>query len=226
MSAIWDARNYDAARRRLVPCFDQFYGTAVELVACSAPRNPRILDLGAGTGLLAGMVSERVQPQAIHLLDASKAMLDRAQGRLRACRPEILVQQLTDPLPAGPYDAVVSALAIHHLSDEQKRDLFSRIYHVLAPGGIFVNAEQILGVNEWEQRLFETMHIRAARALGSSEEEIAAAQQRMSYDRCARLDVQLQWLRELSFERVSCFFQWFRLAVYAAWKGKSRPSHS
>jgi len=41
MKRIWDARTYDAARRRLVPCFDQFYGAAVEFVAQTAPANPR-----------------------------------------------------------------------------------------------------------------------------------------------------------------------------------------
>lgn len=35
------AGSYDQARRRLVPCFDAFYGTAVEVAAprC-APRSP------------------------------------------------------------------------------------------------------------------------------------------------------------------------------------------
>jgi tRNA (cmo5U34)-methyltransferase len=218
MSMIWDAHSYDAERRRLVPCFDQFYGAAVELVACTAPPKPRILDLGAGTGLLSGMLAERLRPEVIHLLDGSVEMLARAQQRLAAWHPLILVQQLTEPLPNGPYDAVVSAFAIHHLSQDQKRELFSRIYQVLAPGGIFVNAEQILGRTEWHQQFFEAMHLDRARSLGSSEEEIADAQRRMSHDRCATLTTQIEWLRELGYERADCFFQWFRFAVYAGWK--------
>jgi len=218
MSTIWNAKTYDSERRRLVPCFDQFYGTAVELVACTARSKPRILELGAGTGLLSGMLVERVSPSALFLLDASAEMLAGACERLVNWHPVIAAQQLTDPLPAGPFHAVISALAIHHLEDDKKIDLFERVFEALAPGGIFVNAEQILGLSDWHQRLYERVHLDGARALGSSEAMIADAEQRMKQDRCATLSAQLAWLRELRYERVDSFCQWFRFAVYAAWK--------
>jgi tRNA (cmo5U34)-methyltransferase len=218
MSTIWNAETYDSERRRLVPCFDQFYGTAVELVACTVPPKPRILELGAGTGLLSGMLIERLRPSTLLLLDASTEMLARAGERLVNWQPIIAAQQLTDPLPAGPFHAAISALAIHHLDDGQKASLFGRIFEVLAPGGIFVNAEQILGLSDWHQRLYERVHLDSAQALGSSEVELAEAEQRMKQDRCATLSSQLGWLRESGYERVDCFFQWFRFAVYAGWK--------
>jgi cyclopropane fatty-acyl-phospholipid synthase-like methyltransferase len=43
------------------------------------------------------------------------------------------------------FDAIVSALAIHHLEDAEKRSLFARIHERLRPGGVFVNAEQVVG---------------------------------------------------------------------------------
>ncbi len=46
------ADDYDWQRRQLIPCFDDFYGMAVSLVEPDE-RSPRILDLGAGTGLFA-----------------------------------------------------------------------------------------------------------------------------------------------------------------------------
>jgi len=52
---------------------------------------------------------------------------------------------LASPLPAGPWDAIVSALAIHHLEDDGKRDLFARAHDALGDGGVFVNAEQVSG---------------------------------------------------------------------------------
>ena len=218
MSGIWDAQTYDAERRRLVPCFDLFYGTAVELAARTVPPSPRILDLGAGTGLLSALVAQRVRPQQLYLLDASSEMLARAQSRLAAWHPVAKVQSLMAPLPEGPFDTVISALAIHHLQDDEKRDLFSRVRDVLPPGGVFINAEQILGPTPKHQRLYEETHWEAARALGSSPEEIARANQRMEHDRCATLAKQLGWLEELHYERAGCFFQWFRFAVYAGWK--------
>ena len=215
---IWDPQTYDAARRRLVPCFEQFYGTAVELVARTVPTGARVLDLGAGTGLLSESVAERIRPSSLVLVDGSAEMLAMAQQRLQAWNPETRVQDLQASLPPGPFDAVVSALAIHHLEDRGKEELFGRILGVLAPGALFVNAEQVQGINPWEQQLFESTHLERARALGSSEEEIAQAVERMRHDQCSTVGAQLQSLRQLGYERADCFFQWFRFAVYAGWK--------
>ena len=40
MSEVWDAKTYDSERRRLIYCFDDFYGTAAELVARFCPSSP------------------------------------------------------------------------------------------------------------------------------------------------------------------------------------------
>ena len=218
MSQIWNAAEYDQSRRRLIPCFEPFYTTAADLAAATVKSAPALLDLGAGTGILSEFVARRVQPRSLHLLDESPEMLAQAEVRLAEFRPTLHIQKFTDPLPAGPFDAVISALAIHHLSHADKRDLFARIHAILAPGGLFVNAEQILGPTPWHERLYDDMHLNGARALGSSADEIRAAQERMAFDRCAPLADQLRWLTEAGFQRADSFFQWFRFAVYAGWK--------
>jgi tRNA (cmo5U34)-methyltransferase len=195
-----------------------FYGTAVELAVRSVRPDAKFLDLGAGTGLLSELMAERLQPGCISLVDASGEMLARARARLSRWSTSIHIQELTAPLPTGPYDAVVSALAIHHLSDNDKRDLFAKILLRLVPGGVFINAEQVRGTTEWQERLFESTHLDQARALGSSGMEISEAIRRMSHDRCTPLSTQLEWLRQNGYERVDCFFQWFRFAVFAGWK--------
>lgn len=220
MSTVWNAATYDSERRRLVPCFDEFYGTAAELVARSCPASPSILDLGAGTGILSAAIIDRVAVGQLTLLDASADMLQRASTRLARCHPEIIVQPLTAGLPSGPFDAVVSALAIHHLSDEEKCALYGRIFSVLTPGGIFINAEQVVGSSDKLQALFEAAHLDAARKLGSSDAEIAGAIQRMSYDRCATIADQLAWLGHAGYEDVECFFRSFRFAVFGGWRPK------
>jgi tRNA (cmo5U34)-methyltransferase len=72
-------------------------------------------------------------------VDASAEMLaaSRTDGDLR-------VGRLEDPLPEGPFELVVSALAVHHLDGAGKRDLFGRIADVLAPSGRFVLGDVVL----------------------------------------------------------------------------------
>ena len=111
------APDYAATRRRLVPSFDQFYGTAVEALGLIGRPPARVLDLGAGTGLFAGAVAEVYADAELVLLDGSPAMLEQAKGLLGA-RASYITSRLEEPLPAGPWDAVVSALAAQLTSVE------------------------------------------------------------------------------------------------------------
>jgi tRNA (cmo5U34)-methyltransferase len=224
MSKIWNASEYDLSRRRLIPCYDLFYNTAADLAARTVRdiQSPAILDLGAGTGLMSEFVMQRVGTAALHLLDESTDMTAKALVRLEQFMPKLFIQSMTEPLPDMQFHAVVSSVAIHHLAHEEKRGLYKRIFQSLAPGGVFVNAEQILGETAWHEELYEEMHMGGARALGSDEDEIRGAKERMAYDKCATLAEQVSWLKEIGFQHAGAFFQWSRFAVFAGWKREEK----
>jgi tRNA (cmo5U34)-methyltransferase len=84
-----------------------------------------VLELGTGTGETAVRVLAK-HPRADWVgIDASEAMLARARERIP--NADLRTQRLEDPLPDGPFDLVVSVLAIHHLDPDGKRELFTRI---------------------------------------------------------------------------------------------------
>lgn len=213
-SSVFDAHasDYDAARRRLVPCFDAFYGSAVAALSLLGREPRRILDLGAGTGGLSVLVAAAHPAAELLLLDGSAGMLELAADRLGG-RAELRLGDLRDPLPAGRFDAVVSALAIHHLEDADKRDLLARVLPALAPGGVFVNAEQVAGATPWLAERDRAWHRDASTALGTSAAEWQAAEQRMELDRLATMDAQLGWLRAAGFADVDCLFKDHGFAV-------------
>ena len=72
------APDYDATRRAIVPCYDAFYGTAVELLALRGGPVERVLDIGGGTGLMSEAVLAAHPSARIVLLDGSGEMLARA----------------------------------------------------------------------------------------------------------------------------------------------------
>ena len=63
---------------------------------------------------------------------------------LDAGRVDLRLGRIEDPLPAGTFDLVVSALAVHHLQGEAKAELFRRIHVSLRPGGRLVLADVVL----------------------------------------------------------------------------------
>jgi tRNA (cmo5U34)-methyltransferase len=216
-AATFDAHaaDYEAPRRRLIPPFDAFYGTAVAALEMLGRPPARVLDLGAGTGILSARVAAAHPDAELVLVDGAPAMLEQAGARLGE-RARLHVADLADPLPEGPFDAVVSALAVHHLEDAGKRDLFARVRAALPPGGVFVNAEQVAGPTPCFDRRYHAWHEAAAKALGTSDAEWDSAVERMRHDRCSDVESQLRWLREGGFDAADCLFKDHGFAVLVA----------
>jgi tRNA (cmo5U34)-methyltransferase len=212
------APQYTALRRRLVPGYDQFYGAVVDVLSLSEQPPRRVLDLGAGTGLLSDEVLAAFPDVSIELLDGSEAMLAEARVRLGDAVSAVHVADMSNELPEGPFDAVVSALAIHHLDDAHKRQLFSRVHAGLAPGGVFVNAEQVAGPTDALTAIYTATWERECRALGATDEELDAAYERMRHDRCADVESQLAWMRQAGFAAADCVYKSWRQAVLSGFK--------
>lgn len=206
---------YEAQRRRLIPPFESFYGTAVAALDLSGRPLRRVLDLGAGTGLLARRLSTAHPEAELTLLDGAPAMLEEARTVLGE-EARYVVGDLDDPLPSGPWDAVVSALAIHHLDDRGKVNLFSRVHRELSPGGVFVNAEQVAGPTALFCEAYAAWHALRATELGVRPDEWAASQERVALDRWASVEHQLEWLRDAGFTDVDCLFKDHCFAVIVA----------
>ena len=217
------AQSYERERRILIPCFDQYYGNAIELVVAETAmiEVPRILDLGAGTGLFSALLSSYLPRATFHLVDLSDAMLEWAQDRFAGepvGRFTFELGDLTTYEPSTRYHAVVSGLAIHHLAHNDKQTLFKRIAGWIEPGGVFVNVEQVLGPTAALEERYERVWQEQVLANGGTQALIEPTKARMAFDRCATVEDQLAWLRDAGFSQVDCTFKSWRFAVFVAWE--------
>lgn len=175
------------------------------------PRDVRqILDLGTGNGRLLALL-KRDRPHAHSIaLDFSPAMLEAAQQQFdHDDTVQVVAHNLEQPLPElGPFDAIVSSFAIHHLPHNRKRTLYAEIFQCLQPGGIFCNLEH---VSSPTQRLHEQF----LHAIGYTPEEEDPDNKLLD------VDTQLQWLRDLGFTDVDCYWKWLEMALLAGVKPMS-----
>jgi tRNA (cmo5U34)-methyltransferase len=202
------AQDYDSQREYIIPEMRQYYGAAVWAMETGVP-GPEILDVGAGTGLLSAFLLEKFPDARLTLMDISENMLEEAKKRF-ATRPdtEYIVCDYSRSKLGGPYDLVCSALSIHHLSPEDKRRLFGRIYRGLKPGGMFVNADQAEGETLYFRKRYLDYwndFLRSGPLTEAQHAEIL--KRRDTLDRNEKLSVQLTWLKKAGFSDVDVVYK-------------------
>jgi tRNA (cmo5U34)-methyltransferase len=210
----------ERTRRKLVPCFDDFYRTALELLPFAPDASFEVLDLGAGTGLLSAMIAAAFPKARLTLFDLTPEMLMIARARLKPLgkRVRFVTADFAAAAPSKSYDAVVSALALYHLPDIGKRHLFGDIFKYLTPGGVFINADQVAGESAAIEKRSREMWTKRARELKISERDLNAAVERMKHDLPATVGQQLAWMRESGFTDVTCAYRNLIFAVISGTK--------
>ncbi len=162
----------------------------------------RILDLGTGDGrLLALLKIERPQAQSV-ALDFSRTMLAKVRDRFATDATVTVVDHNLDlPLPdLGQFDVIVSSFAIHHLNHDRKRSLYGEIFERLLLGGIFCNLEHVASPTP-------ELHARFLQSIGYTPETEDPSNQLLD------VETQLQWLRQLGFTQVDCYWKWLEMAL-------------
>ena len=118
----------------------------IALAQPSADAALAVLDVGGGYGFVTEEVLRAFPSAHVTLQDYSQLMLDQARERLKKWSPHMryVLADLTDPAwssrVGGPFDLIVSAIAIHNLRD---RGAIAACYRAVAallkPGATFLD---------------------------------------------------------------------------------------
>ena len=213
------AKEYDSNRRKFLPCFDDFYINATKFIVSNIDEPKRVIDLGAGTGLLTYFWYRQCPNSEYVLVDIADEMLNVARKRFEGIRSiSYQIENYIHKLPDTVFDAVISALSIHHLEDGDKAKLFSRIYDNLPSDGLFVNYDQFCAeqpqMNKWFNSYWESQIEHS----GLTGKDIELWKERRKLDRECSVEQETQWLIHSGFDVVKCVYSYQKFSVIVAIK--------
>jgi tRNA (cmo5U34)-methyltransferase len=215
---------YIVERQRMLGIMRSFYRQFL------SGRNNNVLDLGCGDGIVTHNLLEVDNSMSATLVDASEDMLDKAKVRLEgfshinyihASFQDIMEKSSME----NEYSLVVSSMAIHHLTMEEKEALFRKIYLCLKNDGYFLNIDVILApsapLDEWYMKIWEEWMDDKRLELGVNDEPSAAVIKRYKdaeENQPDTIDDQLTALKGIGFKGVDCYYKYGIFVVYGGKK--------
>jgi tRNA (cmo5U34)-methyltransferase len=209
------ASEYDELKLRIIPGYRKIQEMALRYSTGAT----RVLELGCGTGEWAAMFLEKNPDAEYHAIEFSAKMRELAAARLSAHgnRFRLIDQDLNAPLPAGPFDVVVSFFAIHHVDDKGR--LFREVFDRLSPGRGLVFADITVAADPDLESLFLDGWIDFMRQAGLEEERIPhVLDDHRRNDLPEPVAQLLSSLRAAGFETVEVVWSWEKFALLYARK--------
>jgi tRNA (cmo5U34)-methyltransferase len=229
-----NAKEFLEFERAAVPGADMQFSVIGKIAQIWCDNPARILDLGCGDGVLGRFLLRSFPGASGVFIDFSDPMLDAARENLGSTPgTDILKADFSSPKwldsvsTHKPFDIVISGFAVHHQPDERKKEIYSEIYSILSPGGIFLNLEHVSSRTPEVERLFEEYYIDHLHDFHSSsnsatkKEEVAEGYNNRpdkDEDQLADVGEQCGWLTEIGFRDVDCFFKLFEMALFGGRK--------
>jgi tRNA (cmo5U34)-methyltransferase len=209
---------YDEQIRVAIPYYDRMLETIVRLVGQRRGPVTKILDLGIGTGNLSHALLSAYPAARLTGVDLVADYIALAEARLATHGENVVLHHgdITEfDLEPGCYDLVVTSFVFHHLRDEDKRLLYARVLASMTEGGLFLNADFVDSASGFWSAAFDAVRVDHLRESGWSDDEITTKYlDHRKLEIPVPMETQLDWLRQLGFKDVECFWKYLNLALF------------
>jgi len=213
------AKEYDEQRKLFIPCFDDYYGLSVSFLKKTRNDIRKILDLGAGTGLLTKRLYDEYPNANYTLVDISEQMLEVARQRFSGLKNfNYSILDYSTDLPYEKFDLVASALSFHHVENEDKLQLYSNIYDKLEYGGCLLNLDQFNASSDEMNEKYNNYWYEYINSSGIALDNKGAWLKRRELDRENTIDETKQLLAKVGFRNVECIYNYLKFGVIYAEK--------
>ena len=224
--------------RGAIPAADLQFDLLIRIVNAWNSEPKTILDLGCGDGIIGRLFLDRFPNVNVVFADFSSPMLDAAGKYLKGCSRASLVeldfstnQWLETVQGIFPFDVVVSGFSIHHQPNTRKKEIYSEVYNILSESGSFLNLEHVASATGNIEMLFDNYFVDHLFSYHhKTDDKISRIEIEKSYylrpdkkeNILTPVEVQCDWLRQIGFKDVDCFFKVFELALFG---GRRSPNN-
>jgi tRNA (cmo5U34)-methyltransferase len=216
-----EATEFDSIILKLIP----YYGQMIDALSATIPFSKTdyfdVIDLGCGTGTIAKTIAEQYPNSTITCLDLSENMIEMAKNKLSFhLNTRFLIKNFKYLNFDQKYHVVLSSLALHHLeSDGEKKMFYQKIFNNLHKGGVFFNADVILGANQKIQNEYMNKWVHFMKKnIPDNEIENNWLKRYENEDHPSKLSDQLNWLSGIGFRDVDVIWKYYNFAVYGGVK--------
>ena len=233
-----DSRDFLDLAEVAVPGRQEQIEMLLRLVPAAQGEEFRAVELACGEGLLAERLLDHFSRVQLTAFDGSDVMLAAARQRLGRFADRVEVGKFELGSEAwlagmrGALRCVLSSLAIHHLTHEDKRSLYSRIAERLEPSGALLISDVVLPNNAMVRRATVDAWHRVARERSQELTGSLDTYRRLADEGWgppetdepepgempARVYDHLTWLKEAGFGDVDCFWMRGGIAIYGGYR--------
>jgi tRNA (cmo5U34)-methyltransferase len=216
-----EAKEFDGLILKLIPYYPEMINALITALPFENSKPIKVLDLGCGTGNISMAVKERFPHSQITCIDLAENMIKMAQFKLSEY--DDIKYHVADSCEFqfdDGYDAVVSSLALHHLqTDLVKKQVYGKIYKALQSGGVFYNADTVLGSTDYLDNVFiHNWKEFMLKSLPLKEIEDKWLPQYYEEDYPSPLMDHVDWLRDIGFRKVDVVWKFYKGAVFGGLK--------
>ena len=212
------AFDYDGLIPRLIPRYRKQHDLILQLIPFETNAHIKVLDLGAGTGILSALILQAFPQANVLAFDIAEKMLKVCQTNLSAYQERLTLQQgnFAEDNFGNGYDLVVSGLAIHHLDSAGKQTLFKKLFQSMNSGGILLIRDIVTAATPRLTEQYEQLWRQYIKASG--EDDAAWFQNYLEEDIPSSVEEQTRWLSEAGFADTACHWRHLNFAIFGGVK--------
>lgn len=202
-STPFGVAEYDEQIKRTLPFYEEMYQQIVDIVRVLDMQSLQWLDVGCGTGKMAGTALDNFDIKNMVCIDVEQEMLQKAERMYSNEKVDFLQCDVKELSYQGEFDIVTAVQVNHYFKKQERITAVKKCYDALKDTGVYISFENFAPNSEDGKRMYLERWKQYQIVNGKSEEEAALHIRRYGRDYFPiPISEQIRILKECGFSMV------------------------